>query len=495
MIKYFNILFIAYVLLFLLACQKEAIYTIEFRDDQGMTLEKIETGRIINQDFPITSKQNYVFIGWADENQNMISEDSIINKNVVLYPVFEDVIISFYSLTDEETSFHMNQQEMSAIIPPFPGYHPGFFMGYYDENDTPYDENYLFYQHVSFYPKFALFEDIVIGNDFGDAFFGLEGFLSDYYYQTDQLRDPNTGEIIHNPNPITPYQLFEDFLLEIGGPEMITEELFIDFFASDLLAHNPIHYKNLRTSEIFQIDELPEYFDLSAIKQIYTFTHPGQNLWLDQETGIYYSQHIREVDGEHVFLYIETHVLYGELNEDNVRSNRDGLVAFEKKQNIIHISGGANRGFYVEVAIDGNKDYLRLDTGAILENSDPLRQNITTEGPIYLIGEDFYEYVEPLLIYGNRYIQLKPTPFTSMVVSSLYNTYSFTYIVRSENDLFRFLNRTLMEMYPEKYMNLMLSQTIDYHVAFEGIFTNYQYNFNQLEFWSGFKPIYAKPIN
>jgi hypothetical protein len=494
MIKLFNILIIASTLLFVFACQKEEVYQLEFRDEQGVTIETIETGSVLNQELPLLSKEKYVFLGWVDSDQHIISKGSRIRKNYVLYPVFEDVIVSFYTLTEEKTSINMNEQDLNTYILPFPGYHPGFFMGYYDDHDVLFDENYQFYHHTSFYPKFSPFIDVVIGSDFGDDFFGLDGFLSLYYFLTSQLQDPNTGEIIESSTPVDPYQPFEDFLVEIGGPEMMTEERFIEFLARDLIANSPTHYRNLRTGEILPVDDLPEGFDPSTRQQLFTFTGTGQNLWLDQETGIYYQQSTREINSTSVSVYIETHVLTGVLNEDNVRSDRDGLVTFEKKQNIIRISGGANSGFYVEVAIGGNKDYLRLDTGTILGNSNPLRQNITTEGPIYLIGEDFYEYVEPLLFYNNRYIQLEQTAFTFMVVLWFYDVYSFTYIVRSENDLFRFLNRILMEMYPEKYLTLMQSQAIDYHFAFEDIFTKDQFSFDAIEFWTGFKPIYAKPM-
>ena len=78
--------------------------------------------------------------------------------------------------------------------------------------------------------------DKLVGNDFGDDWY-IEGFMPEYLYNN------------------VSYQPFEDYLVEIGGYENITEESFIKFMADDLNNANPIKYTNLTTGDIFLADD------------------------------------------------------------------------------------------------------------------------------------------------------------------------------------------------------------------------------------------------
>lgn len=303
------------------------------------------------------------------------------------------------------------------------------------------------------------------GNDYGDDYFGIDGFLADYLYNTGQLKD-SQGNIVFNPNPQPVYQPFEDYLTEIGGPEMLNEQLFVEFMAKDLLDNSPTIYKNIKTNQEFLI----EGFDDSNKIQLFTFTAANQSLWLDTDTNTYYQQRTRQIDGINTIEYVETTVLTGVRNDANTRQTRDGLVSFTKNAQIIRVSSGVFAGYYVDVSINGVKHYLNLETEAIVTVGQlPLFANVFTEGPIFMIDGDIYEYYQAGTYYAGKALQYKPTAFTQTFRQNIFNTYSLEFNRFTNRDFTRFMIKVYFEMNPE-LKEIFIEQYDNFYYEKAGIF-------------------------
>ena len=481
--KYIIIGYIICVSIFLLACKSEKTYRIEFRNESDFTIEIIHTGKTVETTFPILTKDKYVFIGWVDHENRHITENTRITKNYTLFPLFEDATVTFNLLSNETIIINVNEQDPRFHPYPYPGDQLGFFLGYFDEDNLQFNQDYQINQHISLYPMFRSFEDSIQGQNFSDSFFGLDNFLADYLYVTNQLIDPQTQEIMHHPLPMPIYQPFEDYLLEIGGYDYMTEDNFIAFFAEDLIKNNPIRYRQLDNLEIFLLDD----FVYESKIEMKTYTPNHVNLWYDPSSNTYYME--RHIN--HVIDYVEIDVLTEIWNEDHVLTSKSSLVPFKKNQNIFRMTTGTQKGFFLEVLVNHQKDYLHMELKTLLGNPNPIMLNIQVEGIVYLIDGMLYDYIEPLKTHLGNYIQLQPTIFTTLFIENIFNVYALNFTTRDFNDVFKFLNRVLMVMYPEKYMSLSYPGEITYHYAFENMFSNHPSNFNQLLSWTGFRPLYT----
>ncbi len=257
--------------------------------------------------------------------------------------------------------------------------------------------------------------DKMVGKDLGDLWY-INGFYPEYQFD---------GIV---------YQPFEDFLLEIGGPDNLTEELFIEFMAKDLMENNPIIYTNLDTEEVF----LADGFDDSD--KIHIFRR--QTLYKDLDGLYYVERDVTQLDGSNKKEYVETTVLTGELNESNVLPSREGLTTFVKNGEIYRNSGI----YYVRAADDGVNVLINILTQEVVANVSSSR--IRVSGPLYIIDGVIFEYFEPGLIYNSARLQYKETPLFVAFRHAMLNTYSFSWNQYTQSDFTRLMLKVYFELNP-----------------------------------------------
>lgn len=265
--------------------------------------------------------------------------------------------------------------------------------------------------------------DKIVGKDFSDQYVQL-GFLADYNYN--KFLNNGVG-----------YADFEDFLLEIDGEENLTEALLIQFIASDLKKNNPIVYKNSLTNVIIPAEE----FESEGREHLFR----RETLYLDSE-GIYYVERdVTLATGSNQKQYVETTLLTGELNEDNIRFNREGLVVYRKTGEIYRYQGV----LYLRVINDGSFEYVNLLTEATITIQPgiivPVVQVI---GPLYRVNHMIFEYIEPGLIYNSVRLQYKTTPFLDTFRQSMLYTYTQPGNAFTDNDYTRLMLKVYFELNP-----------------------------------------------
>jgi hypothetical protein len=344
------------------------------------------------------------------------------------------IVVSFNTGTDEVMPDVIFTSYEDLELPT--RYKDGYvFYGWYLPGDTPFTAETIVDSDITLSIKWVAFDDALQGEDFGDDYFGVNGFLADYYYNSGQLDNAQPA------NPKAPYQPFEDFLIEIGGDQNFTEDRFIEFMARDLKANNQITYRNIVTGEVI----LKEDLDDSNRVRFYT----TNKLWVSNE-GLYYMERIvGDGNGGSRTEYVETTVLTHEFNEDNVLLSKDGLLSFEK-QEIIH---KYQDQYYLRISLNGARRYLNLSTLEVV-NIVQITQIVATEGPIYKIGEHIYSYFEPGIYFAGQPLQYKSTSFTEDFRQNIQNTYSQTQYSYDTRDYTRLMVRILYQIDPSKFTNL-----------------------------------------
>ena len=261
--------------------------------------------------------------------------------------------------------------------------------------------------------------DKLLGQDFGDEWI-TQGFLPEYEY---------------NKFTDGAYQPFEDYLVEIGGAENLTEDLFIAFLAKDLRENNPIIYTNIQSNVVSLADD----FDATGLIHV----NRRQNLFKDEQ-GIYYvERNITLLDGSNKKEYVETTLLTEVLNENNILESIDGLTAFTKT-NEVYRSGAT---YYIRANDAGSTRYINIFT----ENVEPASNvtKITINGPLYKRGTDLYEYFEPGLIYNSVRLQFKETPFFVTFRQAMLYTYSAAWNQYNNSDYTRLMLKVYLDLNPE----------------------------------------------
>ncbi|MBN2300480.1 MAG: sugar ABC transporter permease [Acholeplasmataceae bacterium] len=258
--------------------------------------------------------------------------------------------------------------------------------------------------------------DKLIGNDFGDEWY-KEGFVPEYLYNG------------------VPYQPFEDYLVEIGGVEFITEDSFIQFLAKDLKDNNPNTYTNLTTREQFLAD------DFDATDKV--LLRVKQTLYQD-ENGIFYAERtIKQLDGSSTKEYVETTMLTGELNESNILYDVTDLTLFVKTGEIFR----AADVYYAKVIDDGTTDYINLLTFELFNPGN--LSEVVVNGPLYNVDGTIYEYFEPGLIYNSVRLQYVETPIFETFRQAMLYTYSYDWNQYTGNDYTRLMIKLYLELNPE----------------------------------------------
>ncbi len=256
----------------------------------------------------------------------------------------------------------------------------------------------------------------LLGNDFGDSWY-IEGFIPEYLYNN------------------VSYQPFEDYLDDIGGYENITEASFIEFMAKDLKDANPIKYTNLSTGEIFLAD------DFDATNKVHLIRK--QTLFKDDFDKVYVERNRTEADGSNTKEFVETTILTGVLNEDNVLTSNIGLTPFVKTGEIYRLTGV----YYAKVIDNGMTRYINLLTNEISALGNLTKINVV--GPLYNINGTVYEYFEPGLIYNSARLQYAETPFFNVFRQAMLYTYSVSWNQYTNSDYTRLMIKVYLNLNPE----------------------------------------------
>lgn len=282
--------------------------------------------------------------------------------------------------------------------------------------------------------------DKVAGNNLGDEWY-VNGFMAEYNY----------NKLVEGES----YEDFDLFLEEIGGATNLTEELFIEFFAQDLKKNNPIKYTNMVTSE----DILLEDFNTTYNEEELVHLIRKQTLYKDVDGKYYVERNIEQEDGSNKKEYVETTVLTGELNENNIITSVTDLTLFVKSGNIF--TDGTK--YYVRATDGVLTVYIDLQTSEVVSLTDPTE--VPVEGPIYLLDGNIYEYYEPNLIYNSRRIQYKETEFSvvfrqamSYTFSYAWNEYTGVDITKLMIKVYHELNPEIRDSFEEQYNNFFYDQ-------------------------------------
>jgi arabinogalactan oligomer/maltooligosaccharide transport system permease protein len=282
--------------------------------------------------------------------------------------------------------------------------------------------------------------DKVAGNNLGDEWY-VNGFMAEYNY----------NKLVEGQS----YEDFDLFLEEIGGATNLTEELFIEFFAQDLKKNNPIKYTNMVTSE----DILLEDFNTTYNEEELVHLIRKQTLYKDVDGKYYVERNIEQEDGSNKKEYVETTVLTGELNENNIITSVTDLTLFVKSGNIF--TDGTK--YYVRATDGVLTVYVDLQTSEVVSLTDPTQ--VPVEGPIYLLDGNIYEYFEPNLIYNSRRIQYKETEFSvtfrqamSYTFSYAWNEYTGVDITKLMIKIYHELNPEIRDNFEEQYNNFFYDQ-------------------------------------
>lgn len=290
--------------------------------------------------------------------------------------------------------------------------------------------------------------------------------LSDNWYQNNlyaryfTLKNENNTRV--NGFGATGYEPFETFLRSLNIPEnasdtetlsALNEINMLQFIADDLREANLPTVMNLSTSDkVFATD-----FDLTEGILI-----ERRGILFVDEDGLYYiERNIILEDGTNQKEFIETSMLYGGLNEANIKLSNNGMIRFEKLNEIYEVE----ETYYLRVKIDGLFRFVNLLTEEIVLNIEMDNNKVSIEGPMYVIENTFYEYYEAGMIYLSQRLQYEETSFTRVFRQALYYDYVADHLDYSNADFNRLmvriylnLNPTLKETYETQYNNFFYDQ-------------------------------------
>ncbi len=198
----------------------------------------------------------------------------------------------------------------------------------------------------------------------------------------------------------------------------------------------------------------------------YVKTHiiRAQNMFVDAN-GIYYTA--QDVLGTTAKNYIETDLITGVMNENNILISDDGLTAFNKNNTVYQYDDGGTITYYLEADTfndlgDPIVAYVNVLTKEVVSELPLGSTEINMTGPMYEINGVYYEYYQPGLVYLNATLSFVGTAFTDKVKESMYVTYNQTWNTYTENDYLRFVIKVYFEIYPD--------QQAEFRTAFNNFF-------------------------
>lgn len=152
--KILNIFIFSLIIISMVGCNnksEETTFKVVFLDESKELLAErkvIENQTIL--DFPIYEKEGQIFIGWVDESQNEINEETKITKNLILMPIVIKKITELY--------FEINKTSYQIIKSP-----PNIS---YTFEYKSYNYNYL---KITSNDGYVFIEDIIIIVKYSDG--------------------------------------------------------------------------------------------------------------------------------------------------------------------------------------------------------------------------------------------------------------------------------------------------------------------------------------
>jgi len=178
----------------------------------------------------------------------------------------------------------------------------------------------------------------------------------------------------------------------------------------------------------------------------------SQTMYVDSK-GIYYTA--QDVLGTTAKNYIETDIITGLTNDQNILISDEGLVEFVKNNVVYQVEDTGVYTYFIEVdTFDENneevKKYINVSTKEVVDTIDSSASALDLIGPLYRLDDMYFEYYQPGLIYLNETLSFEGTAFTDKVKESMYVTYNQTWNTFTEDDYLRFIIKIYFEIYQDE---------------------------------------------
>lgn len=416
--------------------------TIAFEPNNESTIDPLtinfETGLTLPED-PV--KPYLEFAGWYKDSslETPFNENDQVTSDLTLYAKWDEIIIYFDTGDDEfmESWNYSQRYENFLIFRPYLPYQ--FFRGY-EIDGVPFTSFDQLKNGVTLTATYEYFLDAIVGDHFGDEFFGINGFVAEYLFETGQQLDAYGNPVI-NENAVEPYEPFEAFIQSIGGFDQLTEERFIEFIADDIKLSSPSTYRNIATNEVILKDDFDEtnvrFMDLA-----------NRTYYYDQDNDIYYFKTKYEtVNHQLLDGYVEADFFTNKLNYDQILTSVDNFDVVVQGDKIVKF----NNQYYMQVLYNNQKAYVNLITGDIVFYMN-LYALVNLEGFLVEKNGILYDYYEGGLFYQGVYTPYQSTPFVDIFRKSMYNDFGMNWDIHYDN-FYKLLVLITHEMNPEIYRN------------------------------------------
>lgn len=292
--------------------------------------------------------------------------------------------------------------------------------------------------------------DKLVGEDLGDDWY-VNSFLPRYLDNVYRLKKLEPNQKLEDY--LEPGTALEEYIASVGGYqnaelasvyplleegiEAATEDEVLAIIADDLKDNNPITITELSDGEVTLLED----FDLTGATLI---SRKGV-LYADEE-GSFYVETTREFeDGNTQKEFVKTTLLTDERDYDTFLLSNEGLVKYEKTDNVYIIDDV----LYIKVEVDGSIRYLDVLTETLYAGLEAVGNEIDIDGPLYLKDDKFYEYYEAGSLYLSRRLQFKGTDLTASFREALYNDYSAEYLSYTNADFNRLMLKIYFNVYPD----------------------------------------------
>ncbi len=294
----------------------------------------------------------------------------------------------------------------------------------------------------------------ISGNDFGKG----ENYISNFIinYQHDRLD--------YNENTLpSSFKDFDELYYDKQESKytLKTEQQLIDFIAADLKKYNPITYRNLLNDEKTIVEGEDAFLNERAYIPL------DSTLYRDSNQVFYQERNYQDLLGEDVKDYVEVNFTTGVENLNNIVTSIAGYSKYVKTGTVYIINGE----FYAQTKVDFTENpndfvYMSLEdpTKAPLFSLPTGAKKVINQGPIYKVGNVYYEYIKPGLIYSSKRIQYKATDFTKFFAAYMNNIYNIPGANYTSNDYTRLMIKIQLAMNEEE------------KIAFEKDFNNFFYD-------------------
>jgi arabinogalactan oligomer/maltooligosaccharide transport system permease protein len=206
--------------------------------------------------------------------------------------------------------------------------------------------------------------------------------------------------------------------------------------------------------ETFAFDSVLVDQELVYLNDSVNTTHivRSQTMYVDAD-GKYYTA--QDVLGTTAKNYIETDIITGITNDQNILISDEGLVEFVKNNVVYQVEEAGVYTYFIEVDTfnDANEEinkYINISTKEVVDTIDSSATALDLVGPLYELDGMFFEYYQPGLIYLNQTLSFEGTVFTDKVKESMYVTYNQSWNTFTEEDYLRFVIKVYFEIYQDE---------------------------------------------